>query len=48
MLLSDGEDNTAKTCIDEVKNSGAVLHFIALGPSADIFVTEMATITGET
>lgn len=46
LLLSDGEDNTAKTCIDEVKNSGAVLHFIALGPSADIFVTEMATITG--
>ncbi|XP_031230519.1 calcium-activated chloride channel regulator 4A-like [Mastomys coucha] len=48
VLLSDGEDSTAKLCIDEVKDSGAVVHFIALGPSADLAVTNMSILTGGT
>lgn len=46
VLLSDGEDSTAGDCLAEVENSGAVIHFIALGPSADIAVKNMSTITG--
>ncbi|XP_028643986.1 calcium-activated chloride channel regulator 4A [Grammomys surdaster] len=46
LLLSDGEDSTAKNCIDKVKDSGAVVHFIALGPSADLAVTNMPILTG--
>ncbi|XP_070448253.1 calcium-activated chloride channel regulator 4-like [Equus przewalskii] len=46
VLLTDGEDNTAGSCVDEVKQSGAIIHFIALGPSADQAVIEMSTITG--
>ncbi|CAH6777151.1 calcium-activated chloride channel regulator 4 [Phodopus roborovskii] len=46
MLLSDGEDSTAKVCIDEVKESGSVVHFIALGPSADKAVINMSDLTG--
>uniref|UniRef100_A0A8C4PP70 VWFA domain-containing protein n=1 Tax=Equus asinus TaxID=9793 RepID=A0A8C4PP70_EQUAS len=42
LLLTDGEDNTAGSCLDEVKQSGAIIHsFIALGPSADQAVIEM-------
>jgi calcium-activated chloride channel regulator 4 len=48
LLLSDGEDSTAKDCIDEVKDSGAIVHFIALGPSADLAVTNMSILTGNT
>ncbi|KAF0872920.1 CLCA4 regulator, partial [Crocuta crocuta] len=46
VLLTDGEDNSANICIDEVKQSGAVIHLIALGPSADKAVIEMSVITG--
>uniref|UniRef100_A0A8C6G9U7 Chloride channel accessory 4A n=1 Tax=Mus spicilegus TaxID=10103 RepID=A0A8C6G9U7_MUSSI len=46
LLLSDGEDSTAKDCIDEVKDSGSIVHFIALGPSADLAVTNMSILTG--
>lgn len=46
VLLSDGEDNTAGNCLAEVENSGAVIHFIALGPAADTAVIQMSTITG--
>lgn len=46
MLLSDGEDSTAKNCLAEVEKSGAVIHFIALGPDADTAVTQMPIITG--
>lgn len=46
VLLSDGEDNTAKNCLAEVESSGAVIHFIALGPAADTAVKNMSTITG--
>lgn len=47
VLLTDGEDNTVKSCVDEVKQSGAVIHLIALGPAADKAVIEMSAITGE-
>ncbi|XP_061042355.1 calcium-activated chloride channel regulator 4-like [Eubalaena glacialis] len=46
VLLTDGEDSSAKTCIDEVKQSGAIIHFIALGPHADQAVIEMSNVTG--
>uniref|UniRef100_A0A2K6U4C3 Chloride channel accessory 4 n=1 Tax=Saimiri boliviensis boliviensis TaxID=39432 RepID=A0A2K6U4C3_SAIBB len=46
VLLTDGEDNTASSCIDEVKQSGAIVHFIALGKDADEAVIEMSNITG--
>ncbi|XP_004639374.1 calcium-activated chloride channel regulator 4-like [Octodon degus] len=35
VLLTDGEDSTAKACIGEVTESGVIIHLIALGPSAD-------------
>ncbi|XP_051021756.1 calcium-activated chloride channel regulator 4 [Acomys russatus] len=46
VLLSDGEDSTAKTCINEVKDSGSIVYFIALGPSADTAVINMSILTG--
>ncbi|KAM6167936.1 calcium-activated chloride channel regulator 4-like [Erethizon dorsatum] len=46
VLLTDGEDPTASSCINEVKESGAVIHFIPLGPLADEAVEEMQKITG--
>nr|XP_012602989.1 calcium-activated chloride channel regulator 4 [Microcebus murinus] len=46
VLLTDGEDNTVSSCIEEVRQSGAIVHFIALGSSADQAVIEMSNITG--
>ncbi|TKC45458.1 hypothetical protein EI555_021655, partial [Monodon monoceros] len=46
VLLTDGEDSSANTCIDEVKQSGAIIHFIALGPNADKAVIKMSNVTG--
>ncbi|KFO28031.1 Calcium-activated chloride channel regulator 4 [Fukomys damarensis] len=46
VLLTDGEDSTASSCVDEVKESGAIIHFIALGPQADQAVIQMSNITG--
>ncbi|EHB18741.1 Calcium-activated chloride channel regulator 4, partial [Heterocephalus glaber] len=46
VLLTDGEDSTASTCINEVKESGAIIHFIALGPQADQAVIQMSNVTG--
>ncbi|XP_011353996.1 calcium-activated chloride channel regulator 4A [Pteropus vampyrus] len=46
VLLTDGEDSSAKNCVDKVKQSGAIIHFIALGPSADAAVIQMSNITG--
>uniref|UniRef100_A0A8C3WT45 Calcium-activated chloride channel regulator 1 n=1 Tax=Catagonus wagneri TaxID=51154 RepID=A0A8C3WT45_9CETA len=46
LLLTDGEDSTAHTCIDEVKQSGAIIHSLAFGPNADPAVTDMSSITG--
>ncbi|ERE88788.1 calcium-activated chloride channel regulator 4-like protein [Cricetulus griseus] len=46
VLLTDGEDSTAKDCINEVKDSGSVVYFIALGPLADEAVINMTELTG--
>ncbi|XP_045148086.1 calcium-activated chloride channel regulator 4 isoform X2 [Echinops telfairi] len=46
MLLTDGEDNTVSSCMDEVKQSEAIVHVIALGPSANELIIEMASMTG--
>ncbi|XP_038167843.1 calcium-activated chloride channel regulator 4A-like isoform X2 [Arvicola amphibius] len=46
VLLSDGEDSTAKQCVDEVKESGSVLHFIALGEDYEEAVRNMSILTG--
>ncbi|XP_071474108.1 calcium-activated chloride channel regulator 4-like [Marmota flaviventris] len=46
VLLTDGEDRTTGSCADAVKQSGAVIHLIALGPNADSAVTEMSIETG--
>ena len=48
VLMSDGEDSTAKECVDEVKESGSVVHFIALGPDFEEAVRNMSILTGET
>lgn len=47
VLLTDGEDNTVKSCTEKVKQSGAIIHFIALGPNAALEVKEMSTATGK-
>uniref|UniRef100_H0XAM7 Chloride channel accessory 4 n=1 Tax=Otolemur garnettii TaxID=30611 RepID=H0XAM7_OTOGA len=46
VLLTDGEDSTTRSCMEEVKQSGAIIHFIALGESADPAVIEMSNVTG--
>ncbi|KAG3283534.1 calcium-activated chloride channel regulator 4-like [Ictidomys tridecemlineatus] len=46
VLLTDGEDSTTGSCADAVKQSGAIIHLIALGPSAEQAVIEMSTETG--
>lgn len=45
--MSDGEDSTAKECVDEVKESGSVVHFIALGKDYEEAVRNMSILTGE-
>ncbi|XP_074122425.1 calcium-activated chloride channel regulator 1-like [Sminthopsis crassicaudata] len=46
VLLTDGEDNTISTCFDEVRQSGAIIHTVALGPSADKALEKLAEMTG--
>ncbi|XP_008824487.1 calcium-activated chloride channel regulator 1 [Nannospalax galili] len=46
VLLTDGEDNTISSCFDEVKQSGAIIHTVALGPSAAKELEELSTMTG--
>ncbi|KAG3283536.1 calcium-activated chloride channel regulator 4A-like, partial [Ictidomys tridecemlineatus] len=46
VLLTDGEDKTTGRCVDAVKQSGAVIHLIALGPSAEKAVIQMSNETG--
>lgn len=47
MLLTDGEDNTISNCFDLVKNSGAIIHTVALGPSAAKELEQLSKMTGE-
>uniref|UniRef100_A0A8D1H8T8 Calcium-activated chloride channel regulator 1 n=1 Tax=Sus scrofa TaxID=9823 RepID=A0A8D1H8T8_PIG len=46
MLVVAGEDKNIRNCMDRVKQSGAIIHSIALGPNADPAVTEMSAVTG--
>ncbi|XP_075396331.1 calcium-activated chloride channel regulator 4-like [Tenrec ecaudatus] len=46
VLMTDGEDTTVASCMDEVKQSEAIVHVIALGPSANELIIEMAKMTG--
>ncbi|CAK7304014.1 Calcium-activated chloride channel regulator 1 [Vulpes lagopus] len=46
VLLTDGEDNTISSCFNEVKQSGAVIHTVALGPSAAKELEELSKMTG--
>ncbi|XP_008057657.1 epithelial chloride channel protein-like [Carlito syrichta] len=46
ILLTDGEDNTISSCFEEVKQSGAIIHTIALGPSADKELETLSNMTG--
>ncbi|KAM5264959.1 calcium-activated chloride channel regulator 1 [Hipposideros larvatus] len=46
VLLTDGEDNTISSCFNEVKQSGAIIHTVALGPSAAKELEELSKMTG--
>ncbi|NP_001075268.1 calcium-activated chloride channel regulator 1 [Equus przewalskii] len=46
VLLTDGEDNTISSCFNEVKQSGAIIHTVALGPSAAAELEELSKMTG--
>ncbi|XP_015725905.1 calcium-activated chloride channel regulator 1-like [Coturnix japonica] len=46
VLLTDGEDSTMSTCRERVRESGAIIHTIALGPSAAKELEEFSNITG--
>uniref|UniRef100_A0A4W3HQ16 Chloride channel accessory 1 n=2 Tax=Callorhinchus milii TaxID=7868 RepID=A0A4W3HQ16_CALMI len=46
VLLTDGEDDKIRNCFVKVKNSGAVIHTIALGPSAAKELETLSTMTG--
>ncbi|KAM8930570.1 calcium-activated chloride channel regulator 1-like [Pelodytes ibericus] len=47
VLLSDGEDNAdTSLCFAEMLESGAILHFVALGPNALTALKNIITATG--
>ncbi|XP_036612470.1 calcium-activated chloride channel regulator 1-like [Trichosurus vulpecula] len=46
VLLTDGEDSKISTCFDQVKQSGAIIHTVALGPSADKDLEKLSEMTG--
>ncbi|XP_052034783.1 calcium-activated chloride channel regulator 1 [Apodemus sylvaticus] len=46
VLLTDGEDNTISSCFDLVKKSGAIIHTVALGPSAAAELEQLSKMTG--
>uniref|UniRef100_UPI00398E6AD1 calcium-activated chloride channel regulator 1-like n=1 Tax=Pristiophorus japonicus TaxID=55135 RepID=UPI00398E6AD1 len=46
VLLTDGEDGGIRNCFPEVEKSGAVIHTIALGPSAARELEQLSTMTG--
>ncbi|KAK2506038.1 hypothetical protein MC885_001141, partial [Smutsia gigantea] len=46
ILLTDGEDDQISSCFVEVKESGAVIHTIALGPSAAKELETLSNMTG--
>ncbi|XP_069795199.1 calcium-activated chloride channel regulator 1-like isoform X2 [Narcine bancroftii] len=46
VVLTDGQDNRISACFPEVERSGAVIHTIALGPSAAEQLEELSNMTG--
>ncbi|XP_004603681.2 calcium-activated chloride channel regulator 4A-like [Sorex araneus] len=46
VLLTDGQDSSAKDCVDKVVENGTIIHSIALGPDADKAITNMSILTG--
>uniref|UniRef100_A0A8C0G781 VWFA domain-containing protein n=1 Tax=Chelonoidis abingdonii TaxID=106734 RepID=A0A8C0G781_CHEAB len=46
VLLTDGEDGSMSRCLTEVKNSGSIIHTIALGPSAASELEQFSDMTG--
>ncbi|XP_042548184.1 calcium-activated chloride channel regulator 1-like [Dipodomys spectabilis] len=46
ILLTDGEDNSISQCFEEVKQSGAIIHTIALGPDAAKELEALSNMTG--
>ncbi|XP_006093988.1 calcium-activated chloride channel regulator 1-like [Myotis lucifugus] len=46
ILLTDGEDAEISSCFKEVKQSGAIIHTIALGPSAAKELETLSNMTG--
>uniref|UniRef100_A0A670IIQ7 Calcium-activated chloride channel regulator 1-like n=1 Tax=Podarcis muralis TaxID=64176 RepID=A0A670IIQ7_PODMU len=46
VLLTDGEDNQVNSCFTEVRNSGSIIHTIALGPKAEKELEMLADMTG--
>ncbi|XP_006037702.2 calcium-activated chloride channel regulator 1-like [Alligator sinensis] len=46
VLLTDGEDNTMRNCLEEVRSSGSVIHTIALGPKAAPELELFSKMTG--
>ncbi|KAB0389466.1 hypothetical protein E2I00_014746 [Balaenoptera physalus] len=47
ILVAAGEDKNVRNCTDKVKQSEAIIHFIALGPHADQAVIEMSNVTDQ-
>ncbi|XP_032152254.1 calcium-activated chloride channel regulator 1-like isoform X2 [Sapajus apella] len=45
ILLTDGEDDQISSCFEEVKQSGAIIHTIALGPSAEKELETLSNMT---
>uniref|UniRef100_A0A6I8P904 Calcium-activated chloride channel regulator 1 n=1 Tax=Ornithorhynchus anatinus TaxID=9258 RepID=A0A6I8P904_ORNAN len=46
VLLTDGEDVTVSSCFEEVKQSGATIHTVALGTSAAQELERLSDMTG--
>ncbi|XP_039342087.1 calcium-activated chloride channel regulator 1-like [Mauremys reevesii] len=46
VLLTDGEDSGMSSCLTEVKNSGSIIHTIALGPKAAPELEQFSNMTG--
>lgn len=47
VLLTDGEDSSMSVCRERVRESGAIIHTIALGPAAAKELEEFSNITGK-
>ncbi|KAM5159946.1 calcium-activated chloride channel regulator 1-like [Callospermophilus lateralis] len=46
ILLTDGEDDAISSCFEDIKQSGAIIHTIALGPSAAKELETLSNMTG--